>query len=201
MNERVIRRFIILMVVLIIAAFSFKFGWDYLNPPPGDFEVRRGDIHLGAGEWDDAIEDFNAALQKQPDHRGALMGRAIAFLNSNRDAEAEAELKYLIDYLNRDLDPEDATGLGTMAAAYANLGILYDRQGRYQDALDNYIKALETDSGAVSGPGLVDKILYEADPSTVRDRAQYLWEQLQLPESERILRVPEIDQRQRMHKP
>jgi hypothetical protein len=35
----------------------------------------------------------------------------------------------------------------------------------------------------------------------VRDRAIYLAEQLQLPEEERLMRVPEIDAEQRRHRP
>jgi hypothetical protein len=37
--------------------------------------------------------------------------------------------------------------------------------------------------------------------STVRDRAIYIYEQLQLPEGERLLRIPELDAKQRMYKP
>ena len=167
----------------------------------GDFQVNRGDIHLKGGEWEDALEDFDLALEQQPDHRGALMGRALVYLNTGRDAEAEAELSYLIDYLKRALEPDDPTGLGTLAAAYANRGILYDRPGRYEDAVADYIEALKTDEGAIEGPNIFDRILYEAQPSTVRDRATYILEQLKLPEEQRLLRLPEKDERQRMHKP
>ena len=113
-----------------------------------------------------------------------------------------AELDYLIAYLERTLEPDDPTGVGALAAAYANRGIVYDRTGRYQAALDDYIAALKTDEDTVSGPDVVHKILYGSeDVSSVRKRAQYLYEQLQLPEDERRLRVPEIDAQQRMHKP
>jgi tetratricopeptide (TPR) repeat protein len=201
MNAKVLRRFVILMAILTVAGFTFWAVHGYLNRPPGDFQVNRGDIHLKGGEWADALEDFDLALEQQPDHRGALMGRALVFLNTGRDPEAEAELTYLIGYLKRTLEPDDPTGLGTLAAAHANLGILYDRQGRFEDALANYVEALKTDEGAVDGPNIFDKVLYEARPSTVRDRAIYIHEQLKLPEGERLMRVPELDARQRMHKP
>ena len=55
---------------------------------------------------------------------------------------------------------------------------------------------------SVEGPGVVHKILYGSDRvSSVRDRAQYLYEQLQLPEEERLLSIPELDELQRMHRP
>ena len=96
----------------------------------------------------------------------------------------------------------DATGRGVLAAAYANRGIVHDRQGEYAKALEDYIGALKVDEGAVEGPGVIHKILYGSDRvSTVRDRARYLHEQLQKPEAERVMRIPELDARQRMHKP
>ena len=201
MSAAFLRRFVILMILLIVAVVGFQTARDYFNPPPGDFETRQGDIHLGIEEWDEAIEDFDRALEAQPDHRGALMGRAIAFLQSGRHAEAEAEFNYLIGVLEDSLEPDDSTGRGVLAAAYANLGILYDRDERYQDALDNYVKSLQVDAEVVEGPGVIHKILYDANPSTVRDRAQYIYEQLQLPEDERLMKIPPLDAEQRMHKP
>jgi tetratricopeptide (TPR) repeat protein len=172
------------------------------DAPPGDYEVRQGDILLGDGEYDKAIERFDAALAVSPNHRGALMGKAIALLQSGRTDEAEAAFTEMITYLTGTLTPDDATGRGVLAGAYANRGILYDRSGRYELALADYRQALAIDPGAVAGPGLFHKILYGlAQPSTVRKRAAYLEKQLALPESERLLRVPEIDARQRMYKP
>ncbi|MFQ5763476.1 MAG: tetratricopeptide repeat protein, partial [Rhodospirillales bacterium] len=170
--------------------------------PPGDYEVRQGDILLGDGEYDAALERFNAALEVSPDHRGALMGRGLVFLQSGRHVEAEAELTYLIKYLSENLTPDDVTGYAVYAAAYSNRGILYDRTGRYEEALADYIQALKIDEGAVDGPSLIDKVIYGTPrPSTVRDRAIYLKQQLALPEGERVLKIPEKDTEQRMYKP
>ena len=38
-------------------------------------------------------------------------------------------------------------------------------------------------------------------PSSIRKRAQYIYEQLKLPEEERVLSVPDRDKEQIMHKP
>jgi hypothetical protein len=73
--------------------------------------------------------------------------------------------------------------------------------GQYEKALKDYVQALKTDEGAVEGPGVIDKILYSASPSTVRKRAIYLHQQLALPKEERLLHVPELDAQQRMYKP
>jgi tetratricopeptide (TPR) repeat protein len=131
------------------------------------------------------------------------MGRAVVFVQSERYDEAMAELDYLIGYLGETLEDDDVTGHGALAAAYANRGILHDRQGRHEAALEDYIEALRVDEGAVSGPGLAHELLYKKSGpvSSVLDRARYLYEQFQLPEDQRLLSVPELDAEQRIYKP
>jgi len=202
-NPRVTRRFITLMAAATFVMFSV---WavvnTYMDTPPGDYEVRQGDILIGDEKYDEALERFNAALELSPNHRGALMGRGLVFMLSKRSAEAEAEFTHLIKFLTENVSPDDRTGIGTLAAAYSNRGILYDRNGQYEKAIADYIMALKTDEGAVDGPGIVDKIIYgTTDPSTVRKRAIYLKQQLALPPEKRVLRDPEKDQEQRMYKP
>ena len=202
-NPRVVRRFIILMSVTTFVMFSF---WavikNYNTAPPGDFEVREGDILLGDGVYEKALERFTAALGKSPDHRGALMGRALVYLQSERHTEAEAEFTYLIDFLRLNLESDDRTGVAVLAAAYSNRGILYDRTGRYEKALADYIEALNIDEETLEGPNLLEKVIYGTPrPALVRGRAIYLQEQLALPESQRLMRVPEKDAEHRMYKP
>jgi len=203
MNPRVLRRFIILMGIATFTAFSI---WGVVHVMstrvPGDYHTRAGDILLGDKKYDQAITSFDKALAEMPDHRGAIMGRGIAFLQTGKFKEARAEFTYLIDYLNKTLKPDDPTGRGTLAAAFANRGILFDRQGLYKEALDDYISALKTDMGALDGPNIFDKVLYGTPrPSTVQKRAQYIYEQLKLPSEKRLLRVLELDAQQRMYKP
>jgi tetratricopeptide (TPR) repeat protein len=203
MNPRVVRRFIVLMVLLTVGGFIF---WDVLDDfvkrAPGDFNTEMGSNRLVDEQYDEAIDYFDKALEEAPDHRGALMGRALVFIQTERYPEAIAELDYLIEFLNRDLAEDDNTGRGVLAAAHANRGIVYDRLAKYEAALADYIQALNTDNETVEGPGVIDKILYGSDDvSSVRDRAIYIHEQLQLPAGERLMRVPELDAKQRMYKP
>lgn len=203
MNPAVLQRFIKLMVIAILVSGAFYLGYEHFtSSEPGDYYVRKGDIRLGEGDYEEALENFDRALAEMPDHRGALMGRALVFIQTERYDEAIAELDYLIDFLDKTLQPDDATGRGVLAAAYSNRGIVYDRLGEYEKALDDYVMALRIDEDVVSGPDIFHKILYGSeDLSTVRKRARYLYEQLQLPEDERLLRVPEVDAKQRMYKP
>lgn len=202
-SPNVIKRFIVIAAIATFAMFTF---WIVLKPgfldrPPGDYEVQQGDNLLKERKFDEAMERFDAALELAPNHRGAMMGRAIAFMETGRSLEAEAEFNYIINYMKENAAPNDPTDVAVLAGAYANRGILNDREGRYEKALSDYVYALRTDEGAVSGPDIFHKILHNAKPSTVRDRAKYLYEQLQLPEDERLLRVPELDAQQRMHRP
>ena len=203
MNPRVLRRFIILMGITTFVAFSV---WGVVHMmstrTPGDYHTRAGDILLGDKKYDKALASFDQALVEMPNHRGAVMGRALVFLQTGKFKEAKAEFTYLIDYLTKTLKSDDPTGRGTLAAAFANRGILLDRQGLYKEALDDYISALKTDMGALEGPNIFDKVLYGTPrPSTVQKRAQYLYEQLKLSPEKRLLRVPELDAQQRMYKP
>jgi len=199
----VLRRFILLMialiVVVVVAAQVFESFTDLV---PGDFNTELGAQRFEDGQYDEALKLFAAALAEQPDHRGALMGRALVFIQQEQYDDAVAELTYLIEFLNRSLTADDDTGKGVLAAAYANRGIVHDRSGKYEEALTDYTAALRTDEGAVDEPGLIHKVLYGIpDPSSVRKRAVYLQGQLQLPPERRLMRVPEIDARQRMRKP
>ena len=116
--------------------------------------------------------------------------------------EANEELNYLINFLEKNLEVDDKTGKGTLAAAYANRGIIKDRNKNYEEALKDYVKALGIDHESVAGPGLGTIILnYKFKSSSVKERALYLKEQLQLPEDERVLSIKELDEGQVMHKP
>tara|TARA_B100000029_G_scaffold417357_1_gene421970 strand:- start:330 stop:860 length:531 start_codon:yes stop_codon:yes gene_type:complete len=173
-----------------------------MDRPPGDYETEVCDIRLKDKEYNKALEAAQKALEKTPNHRGAIMCKALIFISQKNYIKAEKELTYLIDFLEKNLQEDDRTGIGTLAAAYANRGIIKDRNKNYQEALQDYIKALGIDHEAVAGPGLGTIILnYKFKSSSVKDRALYLNEQLQLPEEERVLSIKELDEGQVMHKP
>ena len=130
------------------------------------------------------------------------MCKALVFISQKMYLEANEVLNYLINFLEQNLEDDDKTGKGTLAAAYANRGIIKDRNKNYEEALQDYVKALGIDYEAVAGPGLGTIILnYKFKSSSVKERALYLNEQLQLPEDERVLSIKELDEGQVMHKP
>ena len=191
------------MAILTFVMFT---AWalvrSFMNRPPGDYETEVCDMRLKDKLYDKAIQAANTALEKTPNHRGAIMCKALVFISQKMYLEANEELNYLINFLEKNIEDDDKTGKGTLAAAYANRGIIKDRNKKYEEALQDYVKALGIDYEAVAGPGLGTVILnYKFKSSSVKERALYLNEQLQLPEDERVLSIEELDEGQVMHKP
>jgi len=202
-KTNILKRFVIYMAILTFVMFTvWALVKSFMNRPPGDYHTEVCDIRLKDKKYDQALDAANMALEKTPNHRGAIMCKALVFISEKKYFEATKELNYLIDFLENNLVDDDKTGVGTLAAAYANRGIIKDREKNYEDALKDYIKALGIDYEAVAGPGLGTIILnYKFKSSSVKERALYLNEQLQLPEEERVLRIEELDAGQVMHKP
>ena len=191
------------MAILTFVMFTvWALVRSFMNRPPGDYETEVCDMRLKDKLYDKAIQAANIALEKTPNHRGAIMCKALVFISQKMYLEANEELNYLINFLEQNLEDDDKTGKGTLAAAYANRGIIKDRNKNYEEALQDYVKALGIDHEAVAGPGLGTIILnYKFKSSSVKERALYLNEQLQLPEDERVLSIKELDEGQVMHKP
>ena len=191
------------MAILTFVMFTvWGFVRSFMNRPAGDYETEVCDIRLKDKKYKEALEAANKALNKTPNHRGAMMCKALVFISEKKYIEADKVLTNLIFFLKKNLENDDRTGIGTLAAAYANRGIIKDRNKNYEGALKDYVKALGIDHEAVAGPGLGTIILnYKFKSSSVKERALYLNEQLQLPEDERVLSIKELDEGQVMHKP
>ena len=202
-EKNILKRFVIYMAILTFVMFTiWAFVKSFMNRPPGDYHTEVCDIRLKDKKYTQALEAANIALEKSPNHRGAIMCKALIFISEKKYFLAIEELNYLITFLENNVEDDDKTGIGTLAAAYANRGIIKDRNKDYKGALQDYIKALGIDHEAVAGPGLGTIILnYKFKSSSVKERALYLNDQLQLPEEERVLSIKELDEGQVLHKP
>lgn len=166
--------------------------WDGLlrEERPGDQEYMAGNRLFEDGYYERALAEYDKALENAPGTVYTIRARARTLMQLGRNEEALQAFDEAIA-----LEP-------AFAGTYANRGILYDRMGEYEKALADYRRALELDAETVEGPHWLIRFLRNQPepPPTVADRASYLEEQLALPESDRLLRVPEIDEKQRSYK-
>ncbi len=179
----------IALVILISFAY-FYFQYMVRESVPGENRYRLANHYLEDGSYDEALKIFDEVVAAYPLYKEAHLGRALTLLQME-DYEASAAS------FNRAIDLDE-----NLAAAYANRGILYDRTGKYDKAAADYRKALELNPELGEGPGWIWRFLRNIPepPPTLADRAAYIESELKKPESERLLRVPEIDQQQRMYK-
>ncbi|WP_455206674.1 tetratricopeptide repeat protein [Kaarinaea lacus] len=157
---------------------------------PGDSAHLAADKFFEDGNYERALQEYELALQEVPGHIHALRGKARSLMQLNRYDEALQVFNIAIAQ-----EPQ-------FAGTYANRGILYDRMGQYQKAIEDYEHALALNSELAEGPNWLTRFLrlQPERPPTIADRAQYLKQELEKPESERILKVPEDDQQQRPYK-
>lgn len=178
----------ILAAVAVVAAGLWTCWRLVVAVPEGDVLYRQGEVHLSGGEFNEAIEDFDRALATAPGHDGALMGKARALIGLQRPEEAEVVLNRVIDLKRGQVEREGPAARRGLATAYGHRGIIRDSQGRYEQALSDYVEAMKIDAWASGRPEIEDR-LYRATgtQTTLRDRVQYLYRQLQLPEEQRHL--------------
>lgn len=177
------------MLLFVVAAFIFYWRVG-VEDNPGDYQVRKGNYRLEDGQFEEAKAEFKKAIAVNPDNFHAHLGLAITYMQSSQDDLALSQFDRTLA-----LAPD-------LAVAYADKGILLDRNGKYKEALDNYIMALKLDRESVEGPGFLARFMHNQAqrPPNIYDRAVYLQGELAKPEPERLLRVTEIDLKQQMHK-
>ncbi len=157
---------------------------------PGDTHYHAANKLFEDRAYERALEAYDNALLENQHHIHSMRGRARALMQLGRFDEA------LISF-NRAIAQEPDFG-GT----YANRGILYDRLGKHQEALNDYRTALRIDPEIAEGPHWLTRFLRNQPerPPSIADRAAYLALELEKPESERVLQIPTIDQQQRSYK-
>lgn len=188
MNKNATTAVIGLIVIIIIGYYYFQYTT--MENVPGENKYRLANKYLEDGEYTDALDTFNEALSINPSYKASFLGKAITLMQMERFKESMRSFNKAIS-----LDEN-------FAMAYANRGILNDRMGRYKTALKDYRKAIELRPELAEGPGWLWRFLHNVSekPPTIADRADYLEEELKKPEGERLLRVPELDDQQRMYK-
>ena len=95
--------------------------------------IRRGNRHYHAGEYADAITDYNQAIALDPKLAEAYNNRGAANNHLGKYAEAIADYDQAIT-----LDPKDAV-------AYSNRGAANNHLGKYAEAIADYDQAIALD--------------------------------------------------------
>ncbi len=173
-----------------ILALGFQYITADREEFPGEMTYREGNYRLEHGEYEKALACFKEVQRINPDYYPAKLGEALVYIQTRRYPEAR---KVLDDLIQEHPD---------FAEAWANRGILNDREGRYEEAVRDYQKALKLKPSLAKGPGFIYRLLYniKEKPPTIADRLEYLQQELSKPPDERLLRVPELDEKQPLQK-
>ena len=141
------------------------------------------------GEYAKSLQAFRAVLQARPEQPAALRGIARSLMQLAREEPALTAFDAAIA-----ADPE-------FAAAHANRAILLDRIGRHREALEGYERALAMDPSLDEGPGWLTRFMrnQHGQQASLSQRAGYLRAQLARAPDQRLLRIPEVDARQRAY--
>ena len=169
-------------------------GWSlydfFASKRPGDFAYHAGSNYFADGHYQKALQEYRLALEQAPDHVPARRGLAETLILLDREPEAIALYRQLLERF-----PDNA-------GYHANLGIAYDRIGQHRQALGHYLTALQLDAEVAEGPGWLTRFFrkqYQKPPG-IAERAAYLQQQFELPAEQRLLRLPELDQAQQPYK-
>ncbi|MCB1761426.1 MAG: hypothetical protein KDI68_16775 [Gammaproteobacteria bacterium] len=189
--------------------------------PPDAQQLSAAGRQLEDGNYREALRLFETVFRQNENHLGALRGMAQASmqlgLESERAAQdgtreaqrAQSAGQHFVQALRwydkaiaaaQALAADDAERRA-LGVSHANRGILRDHMGDHRGALEDYLVSLQLAPEVAEGPGWLTRFLRNQPerPPDVAQRAAYIREQLAKPESERKLRRPEADARQRAY--
>ena len=141
-------------------------------------------------KYDDALQSYYKSINNNSDFIHAHRGIARSLMQLDRHEEALNKFNEVIAR-----EPE-------FGASYANRGILNDRMGNYEAAINDYKKAIALNPKLAEGPSWLTRFLRNQanKPPTLLDRLNYLQEEMKKPKDKRILNIPEEDDQQRPYK-
>ena len=154
---------------------------------PGDLHVASGNTQFKSRNYVRAVRDYKAALDERPDHPNGHIGLANTYTQLRQYEKALVAIDFAIKR-----SPE-------FGGYFATRGIILDHLERHREAMVDYEKALETYPQAAKGMHWLDRFLMNVHevPPTIKERLDYLRAEFKKPASERVLRIPEIDVKQR----
>lgn len=103
------------------------------EPGNGEYLSGRGAAFFQAGDYDRAIKDYSEAIAANATYYPAYLGRAVSCAAKGDDACAA-----------KDFDTVLSSGTVVSGTAYLEAGIFQVKQGKYQEAITQFSKAIET---------------------------------------------------------
>ena len=179
----------ILVLTIIFIAWSIYDGALRENTL-GESSYHAANKYFEDGMYKDALESYKQAVKDNPSFIHAYRGIARSLMQLGRHEEALNKFEEVIRK-----EPN-------FGASYANRGILNDRMGNYEAAIHDYKKAIKLDPNLIEGPSWITRFLRNQPdkPSTILDRLNYLQTEMEKPEHQRMLKIPEKDKQQRPYK-
>lgn len=110
-----------------------------IDPDLGPAHTTLGIVKLGTGQYDTAIREFRAALERSPSNEAALRGLAQAYEAKGDFESAESTYRQAAK-----LKPDYWAG-------YNYLGVFYYRQGRYEEAVSQFRKVVQLTPDNIRG--------------------------------------------------
>ncbi len=213
MDESSYRRLVRIAIVMV-AAWA---GWSLYQLASGPSDPIARDLdaarrQLLDGNHAQALEQYRLLRSSDPDNLMALRGESQALMQWAIAEAATLEqpgdtlplvlrerMQQAVERMDLLIEREKKPSL--LGIDYANRGIAKDWLGDYTGALADYRQALRLEPRVSEGPGFFTRFLRNQaqQQATVKRRAEYLQQQLALPESQRQLRKPTEDARQRAY--
>ena len=156
-----IRRLIALSIIFFVVAGCGVGVSDYEDA------VLDGVSSLNLNKPEKALEDFNRAIQLDPQKYDGYLGRANTLNTLGRYEDALQDYDRALE-----IDPN-------LANAYINRGSAYSHLGQYEKAIADYEKGLELDPEIDDPPGFL-KRLFSNEPNTdkgIRKHLEFLKQQ------------------------
>jgi tetratricopeptide (TPR) repeat protein len=111
------------------------------------FYVSRGNHHVEEGQYDEAISNYNKALEINPRYASAYYNRGIAYGEKGQYNEEISDYNKALE-----INPKSAD-------AYCNRGIAYGKKGEYDKAISDFTKAMEIKASMIRLSLIIQRLL------------------------------------------
>jgi tetratricopeptide (TPR) repeat protein len=116
-----------------------------LSPASAELYIERGHVYIVSRKADDAIRDFTQAIRLDPRSANGFNGRGVAYFKKGDLVRAQQDLT-------------DAIALTPLPGFYANRGDVFEAQGRTNDAIEDFRKALLGDPSLVYARQVLERL-------------------------------------------